>query len=260
MPGSAIWQTSHGPDVLVCPHNRHAKTKSMPVMSAVSSHLPPMSSEARAFINNVCDGGETIGEESRNETEQKAKLDQRDPLEAEIGELNAVARQMKAGLKKRNGIVPNLVQSALGTEPNQQQYQQQEPELVKTKSKKQHSKQTGAQRKASRQEAEEKKRYMQQCEEVDRLNKVHRTVVTQDLNPLVAAICKKLTELEKKPQKRKNPSPAEQDLALQIQSGAQRGEQMRREVESFAEGTLAKTAAVVFADIIVQRILNPKAT
>jgi hypothetical protein len=35
---------------------------------------------------------------------------------------------------------------------------------------------------------------------------------------------------------------------------------MRREVESFAEGTLAKTAAVVFADIIVQRILNPKAT
>ena len=57
-----------------------------------------------------------------------------------------------------------------------------------------------------------------------------------------------------------NPSPAEQDLAVQIQSGAQRGEQMRREVESFAEGTLAKTAAVVFADIIVQRILNPKAT
>ena len=56
-----------------------------------------------------------------------------------------------------------------------------------------------------------------------------------------------------------NPSPAEQDLAVQIQSGAQRGEQMRREVESFAEGALAKTAAVVFADIIVQRILNPKA-
>ena len=53
-----------------------------------------------------------------------------------------------------------------------------------------------------------------------------------------------------------NPSPAEQDLAIQIQSGAQRGEQMRREVESFAEGTLAKTAAVVFADIIVQRILK----
>ena len=229
-------------------------------MSAVSSHLPPMSSEARAFINNVCDGGETIREESKNETEQKAKLDQRNPLEAEICELNAVARQMKAGLKKRNGIVPNLVQSALGTQPNQQQYQQQEPELVKAKSKKQHSKQTGAQRKASRQEAEEKKRYMQQCEEVDRLNKVHRTVVTQDLNPLVAAICKKLTELKKKPQKRKNPSPAERDLALQIQSGTQRGEQMRREVASFAEGALAKTAAVVFADIIVQRILNPKAT
>ena len=57
-----------------------------------------------------------------------------------------------------------------------------------------------------------------------------------------------------------NPSPAEQDLAVQIQSGTQRGEQMRREVESFAEGPLAKTAAVVFADIIVQRILNPKAT
>ena len=71
MPGSAIWKTSHGPDVLVCPHNRHAKTKSMPVMSPVSSHLPPLSSEARAFINNVCDGGETIGEESRDETKQR---------------------------------------------------------------------------------------------------------------------------------------------------------------------------------------------
>ena len=34
---------------------------------------------------------------------------------------------------------------------------------------------------------------------------------------------------------------------------------MRREVESFAEGALQKTAAMVFADIIVKRILNPKA-
>ena len=47
-------------------------------------------------------------------------------------------------------------------------------------------------------------------------------------------------------------------LPAKIQSGAQRGEQMRREVASFAEVALEKTAAVVFANIIVQRILNPK--
>ena len=85
-------------------------------------------------------------------------------------------------------------------------------------------------------------------------------MLKEDLNSLVDTLSMKLTALEKEPpQRKKCTSKDAHDLACKIQSGAQRGEQMRREVASFAEVALEKKAAEVFADIIVQRILNPKA-
>ena len=81
------------------------------------------------------------------------------------------------------------------------------------------------------------------------------------MEPLVAALRRRLRALEKKPWRRNDPpSQVAQDLACQIQSGAQRGEQLRREVANFAEGTMGETAAVTFANTLIRRILNPMAT
>ena len=252
MPGHAAWKTSHGPNVVVCPHTSHAKTKRRPVKITVSSNQPGMMSVAEECINNDC-------EKIRHETEKKATLDRIDPLREEVCKQNAVAREMKAILKKGNGIVPTLVQSALNTEPRQQQqqkYQQQTPDDVKKKRKKKLPKRKAA----SRERAEEKQKYIKQCQAIAWLNEKEETVLKQDLNSLVDPLIMKLTAMEEKPlQRKKYTSNDAHDLACKIQSGAQRGEQMRREVASFAEVALEKNAAEVFADIIVQRILNPKA-
>ena len=252
MPGHAAWKTSHGPNVVVCPHTRHAKTKRRPVKITVSSNQPGMMSVAEECINNDC-------EKIRHETEQKATLDRIDPLREEVCKQNAVAREMKAILKKGNGIVPTLVQSALNTEPRQQQqqkYQQQKPDDVKKKRKKKLPKRKAA----SRERAEEKHKYIKQCQAIAWLNEKEETVLKQDLNSLVDPLIMKLTAMEEKPlQRKKYNSNDAHDLACKIQSGAQRGEQMRREVASFAEVALEKKAAEVFANIIVQRILNPNA-
>ena len=128
------------------------------------------------------------------------------------------------------------------------------------KRKKKSPKKTGADRAASRERAQEKRKYIKQYQEVAWLNEKDGTVLKEDLNSLVDPLSMKLTALEKEPpQRKKFTSKDAHDLACKIQSGAQRGEQMRREVASFAEVALEKKAAEVFANIIVQRILNPKA-
>ena len=269
MPCSEMWQRAGLPSVELRAGNRKNMTDIMPVMMVIDDCQPSSSSERcqtgqadRSNVNKVCQEESAELKETAAEIQEKAMVEQRKMVEAEIQRSNAEARAKKQDSRMKNGLIPNLLPQSTPNASKQQlqkhlRQQQEESAVDEKKQKKRGKKKVPKQQKSKK---TERGMCREDCMEVDRLNKEEGTVVTRNLDEFVTELSQSLKSLDKHAKrcnKYHGPSKLEQELAIQIQSGAQRGEKMRREVQRFAEGTMEKTAAEVFANAILQRILNP---